>query len=469
MKQQINRCIALVLTACISFATLWAQKDTIHYQLGLSTVASGGDYAPFWIQSNRYGTISAEALSTTMQVAVEKDYQSRQKLFDYGFKVNAIGRVDKNGASVYLHEYYAKARLLCFSAVAGAREEYYGMQDSTLSSGYLLFSRNARPMPQLFAGIERYTAIPFTFGLIEIKGGLSNGWYTDNIYTKNGMMHHKFVYFRGGGKLPFHVQYGFEDVAQWGGTVPGWGKLPSSFSDFITVFKGNGGGVEGEAINALGNHIISQNLCVDATIADFTVSAYWQSLNEDGPIKLIGMTMNAKDGLWGISIRNKRLPFVKGFVYEFLNTTDQSGPYHDKDGMLFGGADSYFQNYVYANGWNHYLRTIGTPLISSPVYNKDGSVSIKNNRVMAHHLGIEGDIAGYGYRGMTTVSKNFGSYGVPMTPVYNTSVLLEVNKQLPRCHNIEVAGSFGADFGKLYGNNIGLMITLRKRGNLLSY
>lgn len=469
MRRRIKRNIVLLLVALAGSASLCAQKDTISYQVGISTVASGGDYAPFWIQSNRFGTISAEPLSTTMQVAVEKDYQRQAKLVDYGFKINAIGRADKNGAQVYLHEYYVKARLACFSAVVGSREEHYGVQDSSLSSGYLLISGNARPMPQLFAGIERYTAIPFTFGMIEIKGGLSNGWYTDKIYTKNGLMHHKFIYFRGGGKLPVHIQYGFEDVAQWGGTVPGWGKLPSSFSDFIKVFKGGGGGTDGEAINALGNHIVAQNLCVDATVSDFKISAYWQSLNEDGPIKLIGMTMNAKDGLWGLSIRNKRMPFIKGILYEYLNTTDQSGPYHDKDGMLYGGSDTYFQNYIYANGWNHYMRTIGTPMISSPVYNKNGQVYTNNNRVMAHHFGIEGDIAGYNYRALTTISRNFGSYGTPIPLTRNTSILLELNKQLPHCHNIELAGSIGADFGKLYGNNVGLMLTLRKRGNLFSY
>jgi hypothetical protein len=179
--------------------------------------------------------------------------------------------------------------------------------------------------------------------------------------------------------------------------------------------------------------------------------------------------MNLPDGLWGISIRNKNFPFIKGIVYEYLNTTDQSGLYHDKDGIIYGGADNYF-NAEYRTGWTYFSRTIGTPFISSPLYNSDGNVSILNNRVQVHHFGIEGDIYGYQYKALSSFSKNYGTYSNPYPEmIRNTSLALEVNKQIPKLLNINIGCKIGADVGKLYGNSVGVQISFRKTGNLFHY
>ena len=181
--------------------------------------------------------------------------------------------------------------------------------------------------------------------------------------------------------------------------------------------------------------------------------------------------MNKADGLWGVTVRNARFPFIKGILYEYLNTTDQSGPYHDKDGLVYGGADNYFNNGIYQNGWTYYSRTIGTPFISSPLYNSNGAVSIQNNRVIVHHIGIEGDVSGYAYKFLTSISNNYGTYSAPLATDLrkNTSVLLEVKKQFPGLSNIELGCSVGADFGKLYGNSVGCLFSIRKIGNLFHY
>jgi hypothetical protein len=209
---------------------------------------------------------------------------------------------------------------------------------------------------------------------------------------------------------------------------------------------------------------------LDVDLSDYKISGYWQNLSEDGPVRIIGTTMNKPDGLWGISIRNTRFPFIKGILYEFLETTDQSGPYLEKDGIIYGGNDNYFNNMIYQNGWTYFSRTIGTPFITSPIYNKDGKVYIINNRVEVHHFGIEGDVSGYRYKVLSSFSKNYGSYIYPYPEMIpNTSVLFEVNKQFPEISNIEVGCSIGGDFGKLYGNSVGCLFSIRKRGDLFKY
>jgi len=451
--------------------SVYAQSDTIKYDVSVSGVTSSGSYSPFWLQSNQYGKISSSPSSAELLIGVNKEYGNQSKLFDYGFKANMLLQTDKSHTKIYFHELYAKARFSVFDMAIGFREEQFGNQDSTLSGGGLLFSKNTRPMPKISIGIERFTTVPFTFNFLEIKGGLSHGWFTDNIYATGLLLHHKYLYARIGGKLPVHFQYGLDHVAQWGGLVPGYGQQPTGIRNYIPVFLGQSGGSDassGEQINTLGNHIISQSMKLDLDISDYKIAAYWQNISEDGPIRFIGNTMNASDGLWGISIKNKNFPYVKGILYEYLNTTDQSGPYHDKDGLIYGGADSYFINYVYNNGWSYHSRIIGTPFITSALYNKNGEVYTLNNRVKVHHFGIEGDIAGYKYKALTSFSKNYGTYSTPID-TQNTSALLEINKQFPQLNDLEIGCSIGADFGKLFGNSVGMMVSVRKRGNLFRY
>ena len=460
--------IGVIISTFPSF--LIAQNDTIKYDVTLSGLVSSGTYSPFWLQSNQYGKISSSPSSTNILAGLSKEYGTHKKLFDYGFKANVLVQTDFSTSNVYFHELYAKARFSVFDLAIGSREEQYGNQDSTLSCGGLLFSKNARPMPKITIGIEHFITVPYTFNFLEIKGGLIHGWFTDNIYTKDLLLHHKFLYARIGGKLPVHIQYGLDHVAEWGGTVPDpiYGQLPSGLKNYLTIFLGRSGGSGGEEINTLGNHIISQSMRLDIDISDYKIAGYWQNISEDGPVRFLGNTMNAPDGLWGISIRNKNFPFIKGILYEFLNTTDQSGPYLDKDGMVYGGDDNYFNNYVYNNGWSYYSRTIGIPFITSSLYNADGAVGTRNNRVIVHHLGIEGDIFGYKYKALTSFSKNYGQYSRPID-IHNNSTLFEINKQFPKLNNIEIGCSAAADFGQLYGNSIGVLISVRKCGNLFRY
>ena len=450
-----------------------AQSDTIKYDVGFLGVISNGTYSPFWIQSNQYGKISANSKSINGWVGFSKEFSNKARLFDYGFKVNLLLQTDNIKTTAYFHEIYLKARLSVFDLIVGAREEQLGNQDSTLSCGGFLFSKNTRPMPKITVGLEHFTVVPYTNGFLEVKGAISHGWFTDNIYATNLYLHHKYLYGKIGGKLPVHFQYGFDHVAQWGGSIPEYGKQPSNLDAFTSIFFVRAGGSDAtrnDQLNALGNHIISQSMKLEVELSNYKINGYWQNLSEDGPVRFMWNAMNKADGLWGISIRNSRFPFIKGILYEFLETTDQSGPYHDKDGIIYGGTDGYFNNGIYKNGWTYFSRTIGTPFISSPIYNKDGKVYVINNRVKVHHFGIEGDFSGFRYKFLSSFSKNYGSYSFPyLVMIPNTSLLFEINKQFSKLSNIEVGCSFGGDFGKLYGNSVGCLFSIRKSGDLFKY
>ncbi|MFV0487564.1 MAG: capsule assembly Wzi family protein, partial [Vibrio fluvialis] len=394
---------------------------------------------------------------------------TKDRVFDYGFKADAQLRIDVN-TRFYFPELYVNARLFMFELKAGRSIEHYGNQDSILSSGGLLFSQNALPLPSISVGIPRFTTLPFTFNLLEIKGGVVHGVFTDNIMAEKILLHHKYGYVRLGGNLPIKVQYGLHHVAQWGGIIPELGAQPNGIKNFILIFRAKSGGSDAllpDQINTLGNHIISQNLKLELDFPLFQIDGYWQNLSEDSPVRFMTRSKNVSDGLWGIALKPNRFPIVKRMLYEFVNTTDQSGPYHDKDGIVYGGNDSYFNNGIYQAGWTYFSRTIGTPFITSPLYSN--SFDIKNNRVRAHHWGINGEIESINYKILLSFTKNYGTYSLPFESMKrNTLFLVELNRKFPSRSDIEVSVSLVADRGSMYGNNSGCMIRLRKTGNLFN-
>lgn len=456
-------------------------RDTLLYSVGIQGIASYGETSPFWLQSNRHGDISAAPFSGNITVGVVKPETRPNRWFDYDFAFTFTGRLQSQTEAIqpsqnrlgnlYTTLAYAHARLYIIDITAGVQPEVYGMPDLTLTSGGLLYSANARPMPGVRVGIERWTAFPGLFGYVEVKGGFANQWQTDNVYITQGKVHHKWVGGRIGGRLPVNVSYEFHHVAQWGGYSPIYGDLGNDIHSFMNaVLVRAGGSMANDQINAQGNHIGSQILTIDAKGDGWKVSAYWQNIFEDGPIRLIGTTMNVADGVWGVNVTQDKWQYISGLTYEFINTTDQSGPYHDKDGYIYGGADSYYRNSIYRNGWNYGYRTIGTPFITSPIYNADGTCDTKNNRVQAHFVGVRGDIFGYRYRLIGSYTKNYGRDNRTTALLStNTGLLLEVRKHVEKAWGLDFGLSLAADFGTQFGNQFGALLTITKTGLITSW
>jgi hypothetical protein len=106
--------------------------------------------------------------------------------------------------------------------------------------------------------------------------------------------------------------------------------------------------------------------------------------------------------------------------------------------------------------------TLGTPLVTSPVFNEDGTEGIKNNRVIAFHLGLQGMFGKVNYRSFFTYSINKGTYSIPIDPSkqqfswYLETIFPSIGK------GIDMNVMLAADIGQLYGNNLGVNILFRK-------
>ena len=168
-------------------------SDSITYGASVQAVAASGDYAPFWFHSNRYGAVSGQPYSGQVSVCVAKELTRPCRWYDYSFGVEAIGQVDTKVSSLFFQQLYAHLRLYVIDITVGIKPETWGNQDEFLSSGGFLFSQNARPMPRITIGIDHYVPVPLTYGYLELKGGITHGWFTDNVYLKNSFLHHKFI------------------------------------------------------------------------------------------------------------------------------------------------------------------------------------------------------------------------------------------------------------------------------------
>jgi len=209
---------------------------------------------------------------------------------------------------------------------------------------------------------------------------------------------------------------------------------------------------------------------------------YWQTIFEDGSGKAY---RNIKDGLWGFYLHTKdKNKLFNGFVYEFINTTDQSGPSQEEfwelEGVRYsypipgseyhigGGNDNYFNNSIYQFGWTYKDMTIGTPFMSSPAILAGGVPNdyIRNNKVTGHHFGIEGNVKDIFYKIFYTYYLNFGTNFSPISPNKSQhSILLEtyISNKLP--WGIDASLKGGIDIGTMYGNNLGIQVSLIKRGS----
>ena len=428
-------------------------KDELRYEGGISAVCSSGNGAPTWIQANRYGEISSEAYSGNISLGVSKPATRPNRWYDYDGAAVLCGRFDKHPTG-FFRALYAHVRLYIIDITAGIKPEYCGPGDEALSSGGLLFSNNIHPIPRISIGIDRWTAFPGLYGYLEIKGGITHGWLGDNNeFVSKTLLHHKYIGGRVGGKLPVNISYEFHHAAQWGGHSAQHGNLGNDLKSLWHVALGQGGGsTRNEILNAQGNHLFSQTLSLTAKGQGWHVDAYWQNINEDGPVHFIGMTMNVKDGLWGINAEQTVWPFISGLTFEVIQTTDQSGPWHDRDGMVFGGNDTYYWNSIYRQGWTYFDRTIGSPLLTPA-----------NSRVWAYHAGLKGDIYGFQYRVIGTYANNYGTYKQP-DKSRNTSFLIEVKKTVEKAWGLEFGVALAGDFGNQYGNCFGGMVSVRKQG-----
>lgn len=476
MKNTLNRHLLLLMSlmSCVCQLAAQEKQDTLVFDLNVRTALGVGEIAPFLSSANQFDRHSTTPNNLSLWGTAHK-YLSKDDLFDYGLGVELDINASPTEQRLFPGELYVEGKLWEFVFTAGRKQSVYGNQDALLSSGGILWSTNSRPIPRLSLESMDYISVPFTSGYIQVKGGLTHGWFTDNTVTKNTLLHYKYAGIRLGGKLPVQINYTFHHAAQWAGTSPVYGTSSATWDNFLRVLMGKEGdssSPDTEQYNTLGNHIISKNLGLEIQLTKVHFELYWQNIYEDKPIHYMYKSYNQEDGLWGLSVCLPNYKPVNRVLLEFLSTTDQSGPWHDLDGVIYGGQDGYYNNGVYTNGWSYYGMTIGNPWLTSPKYNsgyEEGDVSFENNVVRLYYIAGMGRIGTIDYTARFAYSQNFGTnVSTTYNLVEKDQLSWSLNTEIP-CpfirHTVMTLGWAG-DIGDQYGTNQALLLGLRWNGCL---
>ncbi len=487
----MNRAILIIMI--LMTHAVRAEEFTMRYSVEADIYGGGGEYTPFYMMNNTSGVVSYKPNSGYIRAGIFKD-AVKDKKFTYAFGLELVGGY-RNDADIYLQQAYIDARLKSWSIFAGAREEYSMLWDKELSGGSMIWSGNSRPIPQVYIGLPEFTEVPFAKGLFRARGGLSYGWYVDYPYQKEmrspdtrytqGLLYHRknLVLEIGRADRSFYGVIGIDMAAQFGGTVKNVQqtdgtyrdvKFKSGIKEYFKVLVPLSGGDDSpqiDQVNVTGNHVGIYILSLGYRKSGWDIKAYYEHYFDDHS----GMIFKNKcDGLWGLSITTDKTFPVEGFTFEIMNATNQSGPFlYDATQSIpiqISAGDHYYGHVLY-NGWTHRGHTMGTPFITSPLYNGDGFLGITNNLSRAYHAGIRGTIIdGLKYRVLASYQKGWGTpYAPSIDILHEFSALLELKYTPQQLSGWDFVLSGAIDAGTLYGDNWGIRIGVKKSGTLIPW
>lgn len=454
-----------------------------------ATVSSTGTHTPFWLISNRSGLGSPRTNTGFVRGAIHAGGTIAPR-WSWSGGVDLVGSW-RSESPFLVRELYGAARYRDFELTVGSRLEDDRLVDMKLSSGDLLFSGNALPIPQIHLSMPDYLNIPWLNNWLGFKAYFSLGTFTDGKWQRDfvatGALYYKDVRYHSKGlririgqadRSPVTFEGGLEMAAQFGGKIMIGDsvvkKMPSSLKDVIShVIIPTGGGssdLPGEQSNVLGNHVGEWSARLNwSAPADFKVSAYYLHFFEDHSMMFFDYVWH--DGLWGLEVTLPANPFVNKFVYEYLGFKDQSGPvYWDHTPSIpeqVSGTDNYYNHYLYG-GWQNRGMGIGNPLVLSPLWNANRTIGFQCNRILSHHFGLSGSPTGeIDWRILASYTRGWGTYGSPYRDVLrNFNLLAEISYAPRRLSGWSATIAGAMDRGGMIGQSNGLMLSIKKTGIL---
>lgn len=392
-------CRVLLFLCLLPLRALAQDAPFVRGYAQLGTIASKGDYAPFWFTARQQGVPSLETSNSYARYALFAGAPFKEGS-DWSYNVAADVVVGYNRENtLFPQQLYGEVSWRRLTLSLGCKERFselkgfaapcasssfskngvntlfphlYANRFSELSSGGLVYSGNSAPVPQLRLEIPQYVPFPGTKGWLGVKGHIAYGFFADGSfqenftrenptarYGKNIFYHSKALFINVGkpSRFPLTFEGGLEMYTQFGGDIYNHkdGKvlsMPSGVKDFFKAFIPMSGGEdtpEYEQTNISGNNVGSWHaaLTLHTRVAD--VRVYAEHMFEDfsqlfffeyqsdanGDRNLIYYPW--RDILVGVSVANKSgvLPFISNFLYEYLSTYDQSGAGYNDPGPFF--------------------------------------------------------------------------------------------------------------------------------------
>lgn len=481
---------SMLLMQCFA---AFAQQDSVNilkkfnYSFELGGFASINQDLPFWIKSNQFGAVPASANSIYFRQQIKSKADTSSKLFKVNYGLDLMTVVG-NEARLIVPEAFIDFRLGIFSFSAGRIPSVMGLVDSTLSSGSITWSGNALPIPEVRIAIPEYRK--FFFKWLAVKGHYNHGWFGEQVTTRNSFLHQKSLYarlFKPESKL--HLYGGILHNVQWGGSpkysLPDGdvrltnGKFAQDLFTYGQVVlpleaRHDSSGIYGlfEETNRFGSHIGQIDLGGTLNFKNTLLTVYKQTIFETGAT--FSSLTNTDDGLYGISLKNKKQEGVfQKVVFEFLHTLNQ-GAYQSGLARLlglkdrqFGSPTYYFNHMQYTDGWSFKGKGIGTPFAVPEEYIKvhkrtfGNELFLNNNRIKMGYLGAQFKLNSILLETRMSLSRNFGSQFIIYEPADQVSFLINSSIPLKKLKGV-LGVRIGIDQGELIKDNYGANISFRR-------
>lgn len=493
----------ILLTACILIPVMTKAQDTlatqVTYDLTTEVAVGTGDFTASQLTANRHHVLGTRANTAYLRGAVQVEHAFNRN-WSLSGAVDVLASIHADH-KFYLQQCYANLSWKDFFLEVGSREQQQVVRDNLLSAGSFVKGTNAKPIPQVHIGTNGFWTVPYTKGWLQINFDFGYGKFLDNsyrekvfydsdvnfIYATGAYYHQKHLYFRSNPTKRFFVTIGIEHAVQFGGTnytyvngILTAKKKPANLKAFWRAILPTGDSqyFENEAMEdwVYGNHIGVMTYQIGWNINQHhQVQAYLDNPFEDGSGIRKG---NGWDGLWGLQYTNKTpgRQYVRGAVFEYFQTTNQSGPIHWDSGDFpepirsqitnkVTGADDYYNHSFYGT-YTHYGMTPGNPLIPSPIYNKDGFNRFSDNRVKAWHLGINGEITDrLSYLVKGSYQEGWGTYSLPLAKKHHSfDAMFQGIYQLGPW---QFSAAYAFDKGNIYGDNSTFNFKINFHGKIL--
>ncbi len=406
------------------------------------------DSAPFWQTANQYGLMPRSSGAVTI-LRMGQPYDCSKTLqWHWGASLGVRSDAFAKG-QVLPDEAYAGLKWRCLSLDAGLtrREQDYLAASSTLgtlstTAGNIIWSGNARTVPGCTLELHP-VAFPWTHGRLRFFGRFGDYWTTDARDVSGALIHNTALSAQVdiGSRLTATV--GFDHYAMWGGTSPLFGRMSTSFANYIRMVlcmpaaSDTEGYSDGDVLNVIGNHIGRELLRVDWKGEGWSLSFQHDIPYEDRSgmrfenfpdgVNTLCLTLEDKDCLVSRVVLEHQSTMWQSGTCERRPASDEEVASHNPNvsynsereiyEYISGGNDNYFNNYEYRSGWTSYGAPIGNPLFfpkgtfGRSFRPDEICYGVENNRLRAFHLGLSGKLfRRLPYKFLLTSSWNYGIY-----------------------------------------------------------
>tara|TARA_Y100000590_G_scaffold470298_1_gene663417 strand:- start:134 stop:1477 length:1344 start_codon:yes stop_codon:yes gene_type:complete len=367
IKSIKNSLYKKVIVVLLLFMNLGISQESL-YEINLNVNPDKNDY--WWLNNNNQGKYANKNI-IDLKWKMKNQSMEYQLILSNGFAENQKFQIGES---------FIKGNI--FKDVYIKLGKYYRdfslYLNDNLSSGSMLISNNAEPMPKMgLIGKSQYNRNKN----ISFDWGISHGKFDKNeYYSQSPFLHEKFLYMNFK-KNDQKFSVGLVHEAVWAGTTTAGdhqGKQPGKIKDFFKVFISADGPLrEGEVhANALGNHLGIWDFYYQKNKnKNQILKLYYQHFFEDTSSLRFA---NKTDGLWGIELKN----YISNtnILLEYLDTSNccVNPPYQ---------SDQYYYNYQYRAGWSYKNNILGNPFVN-PTGFRSGNVEL--SKIV--HIGLTKNI-----------------------------------------------------------------------------